>query len=146
MKAPVEMVAAATGSYSSFQVPLHGSVAQLNVPVQVESSVAEYQQEESDLPAQIEVAAADSEFRQKSRALESKELQYHPRRSHQNYRGGRGGRVSGRGGYLNGQSQFYGQPSNYNSGNYNYRGSGGRGGNSNYHATIGYAGHVQAES
>ncbi|KAL2546805.1 glycine-rich protein [Forsythia ovata] len=176
MKAPVEMAAAA-GSYSSFQVPVHGSVVELNVPVQVESSAAEYPQEEeelsnshgdeiygdedhqeSDLQAQTEAAILDTDFEQKSRDLESKEQQYPPRRSQQNYRGGRGGgdrrgypngrggRGSGRGGYQNGLSQFYDQPSNYYSRNYNYRGRGGRSGNYNYHAPTSYAGHVQAES
>ncbi|KAL2519423.1 glycine-rich protein [Abeliophyllum distichum] len=50
MKAPVEMAAAAAaaGSYSSFQVPVHGSVVELNVPVQVESSAADYPQEVND--------------------------------------------------------------------------------------------------
>ena len=41
MKAPVEVAAAAAaGNYVSFQVPLHSSV----VPVQVEGSIAQYQQ------------------------------------------------------------------------------------------------------
>ena len=44
MKAPVE-VAAAAGSYGSFQVPAHGSV----MPVQVEGSVVQYQQKVRDV-------------------------------------------------------------------------------------------------
>ncbi|KAI7994344.1 hypothetical protein LOK49_LG11G01258 [Camellia lanceoleosa] len=42
MKATVEMAAAAAGNYASFQVPVHGSM----VPVQVEGSDEEYQQDE----------------------------------------------------------------------------------------------------
>ncbi|CAK9161410.1 unnamed protein product, partial [Ilex paraguariensis] len=42
MKAPVDVAAAASGNYGSFQVPVHGS---LNVPVQVEASVEQYLQE-----------------------------------------------------------------------------------------------------
>ncbi|WJZ81002.1 hypothetical protein VitviT2T_000865 [Vitis vinifera] len=45
MKAPVEVAAAAAaGNYVSFQVPLHSSV----VPVQVEGSIAQYQQKDED--------------------------------------------------------------------------------------------------
>ncbi|KAA8533027.1 hypothetical protein F0562_032856 [Nyssa sinensis] len=44
MKAPVEVVAAAAaGNYASFQVPVHGSIMPVNVPVQVEGSGEEYQ-------------------------------------------------------------------------------------------------------
>ncbi|CAL5431114.1 unnamed protein product [Camellia sinensis] len=42
MKATVEMAAAAAGNYASFQVPVHGSM----VPVQVEGSDEQYQQDE----------------------------------------------------------------------------------------------------
>ncbi|KAL2519455.1 Uncharacterized protein Adt_15702 [Abeliophyllum distichum] len=101
-------------------VPVHGSVVELNVPVQVESSAADYPQEEeelsnphgdeiygdedhqeSNLQAQTEAAVPDAEFEQKSRDLESKEQQYLPRTSHQSYRGGRGG--GDRRGYPNGR-------------------------------------------
>ncbi|KAK9276037.1 hypothetical protein L1049_005568 [Liquidambar formosana] len=47
MKAPVE-VAAAAGNYASFQVPVHGSMVPVTVPVQVEGSVGQYQQEDDD--------------------------------------------------------------------------------------------------
>lgn len=50
MKAPGEMAAAAT--YGSFQVPVHGSVAPVAVPVQVESSSVQYQEKvEVNLPS-----------------------------------------------------------------------------------------------
>ena len=41
MKAPVE-VAAAAGTYTSFQVPVHG--VPISVPVQLEDSIGQYQQ------------------------------------------------------------------------------------------------------
>ncbi|KAH7570171.1 hypothetical protein ACOSP7_018147 [Xanthoceras sorbifolium] len=46
MKAPGEMAAAA--NYGSFQVPVHVSVAPVSVPVQVEGSAVEYQEEDED--------------------------------------------------------------------------------------------------
>ena len=43
MKAPVEVAAAAAaGTYTSFQVPVHG--VPISVPVQVEDSIGQYQQ------------------------------------------------------------------------------------------------------
>ncbi|KAA8529477.1 hypothetical protein F0562_033724 [Nyssa sinensis] len=48
MKAPVEVAAAAAGNYASFQVPVHGSVVPVNVPVQVEGSSLEYQEKDED--------------------------------------------------------------------------------------------------
>lgn len=45
IKAPVE-VAAAAGNFTSFQVPVHGSmIPPVSVPVPVEGSAVEYQQE-----------------------------------------------------------------------------------------------------
>ncbi|KAL2559290.1 glycine-rich protein [Forsythia ovata] len=188
MKGPVE-VAAAAGNYTSFQVPVHGSV----VPVQVEGSAAAYEQEAEESPSahgnevyddqpdhveehnpaggsevensaelqpQLEPATLDTEGEQISRDLESKDQQYAPRRSYQNYRGGRGGngggrrgypngrggRGSGRGGYQNGRSQFYEQPSNYYPRNNHFRGRGGRGFNGSFGYHAGQAAHVEAES
>lgn len=46
MKAPGEMAAAA--NYGSFQVPVHGSVAPVAVPVQVEGSAVQYQEKDED--------------------------------------------------------------------------------------------------
>uniref|UniRef100_A0A5B6Z9Z4 Glycine-rich protein n=1 Tax=Davidia involucrata TaxID=16924 RepID=A0A5B6Z9Z4_DAVIN len=49
MKAPVEVAAAAAaGNYASFQVPVHGSVVPVDVPVEVEGSDVEYQQKDED--------------------------------------------------------------------------------------------------
>ncbi|CAA2969173.1 Hypothetical predicted protein [Olea europaea subsp. europaea] len=189
MKGPVE-VAAAAGNYTSFQVPVHGSV----VPVQVEGLAAAYEQEEVESPSvqahgnevyddqsdhveehhlgveseagdtaeikpEMEPLNPDTE-EQISWGIESKD-QHVPRRSYQNYRGGRrgnggghrggypngrGGRGSGRGGYQNGRSQFHDQPGNYYHRNNHFRGRGGRGfsGNFGYHA--GEAAHVKADS
>ncbi|PIN17027.1 hypothetical protein CDL12_10332 [Handroanthus impetiginosus] len=50
IKAPVE-VAAAAGSYTNFQVPVHGSVVPpVSMTVQVEDSATEHQQEEEQSP------------------------------------------------------------------------------------------------
>ncbi|KAK6160037.1 hypothetical protein DH2020_003418 [Rehmannia glutinosa] len=50
IKAPFE-VAAAVGNYTSFQVPVHGSVIpQVGLSVPVEGSAAEYEQEEEESP------------------------------------------------------------------------------------------------
>ncbi|XP_027097595.1 uncharacterized protein LOC113751183 [Coffea eugenioides] len=125
MKAPVE-VAAAAGSYGSFQVPAHGSV----MPVQVEGSVVQYQQKEeetanaeedesydnqlspaeefhqgetenySELPVQNEPTTHQAQNLQE---YEPKEQNYAPRRSYPNYRGGRTVGASGRRGYANGR-------------------------------------------
>ncbi|KAK4841702.1 hypothetical protein QYF36_009157 [Acer negundo] len=46
MKAPGEMAAAA--NYGSFQLPVHGSVAPVQVPVQVEGSAVQYQEKDED--------------------------------------------------------------------------------------------------
>lgn len=43
MRAPVE-VATAAGGYGSFQVPVHSSMLPVDVPVQVEGSVVQYEQ------------------------------------------------------------------------------------------------------
>lgn len=43
MKAPVE-VAAAAGTYGSFQVPVHGPVVSVDAPVQVQGSTVQYEQ------------------------------------------------------------------------------------------------------
>lgn len=44
MKAPVE-VAAAAGTYGSFQVPVHGPVVSVDAPVQVQGSTIQYEQQ-----------------------------------------------------------------------------------------------------
>ncbi|KAJ0094327.1 hypothetical protein Patl1_16308 [Pistacia atlantica] len=46
MKAPVEMAAAA--NYGSFQMPVHGSVVPVSVPVQVEGSAVQYEEKDED--------------------------------------------------------------------------------------------------
>ncbi|KAL5553977.1 hypothetical protein UlMin_041378 [Ulmus minor] len=47
MKGAVEVAAAAAaGNYAPFQVPVHGSISTIPVPVQVEDSVSQYQQDE----------------------------------------------------------------------------------------------------
>lgn len=117
--------------------------------------------ENSAVQPQMEPVTPNTEVEQNFRDHESKDQQYFPRRSYQNYRGGRGGngggrrggypngrggRGSGRGGYQNGRSQFYDQPGNYYPRNNHFRGRGGRvfSGNFGYHA--GQAAHVQTES
>ncbi|KAL3501319.1 hypothetical protein ACH5RR_035768 [Cinchona calisaya] len=131
MKAPVE-VAAAAGSYGSFQVPVQ-SMVPVDMPVQVEASVVQYEQEEgetanaeesetydnqsshveefhqgeienfSELPGQNEPAIHQAEVGQTLHELDSNELHHVPRRAYQNYRGGRGAGASGRRGYPNGR-------------------------------------------
>ncbi|OMO55089.1 hypothetical protein COLO4_36201 [Corchorus olitorius] len=58
MKAPVD-VAAAAGTYTSFQVPGHG--VPISVPVQVEGSVGQYQQQEEDASNYQEPEAGDNQ-------------------------------------------------------------------------------------
>ncbi|XP_057494230.1 uncharacterized protein LOC130779580 [Actinidia eriantha] len=48
MKATVEMAAAAVGNYAAFQVPVHGSMVPVSVPVLVEGSDEQYQQKDED--------------------------------------------------------------------------------------------------
>ncbi|CAI9775313.1 unnamed protein product [Fraxinus pennsylvanica] len=115
----------------------------------------------AEIQPQMEPVNPDTEAEQISRGVESKDQQFVPRRSYQNYRGGRGGngvgrrggypngrggRGSGRGGYQNGRSQFHDQPGNYYARNNHFRGRGGRGfsGNFGYHA--GEAENVKADS
>ncbi|XP_022867948.1 uncharacterized protein LOC111387611 [Olea europaea var. sylvestris] len=189
MKGPIE-VAAAAGNYTSLQVPVHGSVVPVQgegstavYEQEVESPNAQAhgnevyddqsehvderhlgggsEVENSAVQPQMEPVTPNTEVEQNFRDHESKDQQYVPRRSYQNYRGGRGGngggrrggypngrggRGSGRGGYQNGRSQFYDQPGNYYPRNNHFRGRGGRGfsGNFGYHA--GQAAHVQTES
>ncbi|XVE92554.1 hypothetical protein REPUB_Repub01dG0107600 [Reevesia pubescens] len=169
MKAPVEVAAAAAGTYTSFQVPVHG--VPISVPVQVEDSVVQYQQKDE---LEIENQAEDITFtveehgklqadvEHNQRDVEPKEQQYVPRRPYQNQRGGRGtgggrrgysngrgGRGSGRGGgaYQNGRSQYYDQPGNYYSRNYYNRGRGSRGGGQAYnnHGSAVQGGHASAD-
>ncbi|OMO51646.1 hypothetical protein CCACVL1_29662 [Corchorus capsularis] len=127
MKAPVE-VAAAAGTYTSFQVPI-------SVPVQVEGSVGQYQQQEEDASNYQEPEAGDNQshvveelqkdeleienhvedttveeeqgklqvdVEHNSRDAETREQQYAHRRPYQNQRGGRGS-GGGRRGYSNGR-------------------------------------------
>ncbi|XP_039019522.1 uncharacterized protein LOC120151035 isoform X2 [Hibiscus syriacus] len=160
IKDPVEVAAAAAGTYTSFQVPVHSVL--IPVPVQVEDSTEQYQPKEDDSSNYQDAETGDNqynsteEFQQDNLEkenhaeditvqqehgklqednLESKEQQYVPRRPYQNQRGGRGGRGSGRGAvsYQNGQNQYYDQPGNYYSRNqYNNRGRGSRGGGHAY--------------
>lgn len=44
MKAPVEVAAAAAGTYTSFQVPVQVQGMPISVPVHVEDSIGLYQQ------------------------------------------------------------------------------------------------------
>lgn len=128
MKAPVE-VAAAAGSYGSFQVPVHGSIMPVDLPGQVEDSVVQYPQKEeetanpedgsydnqsgpadefhqgetenySELPVQNEPAIHQAQNMQE---YDPKEQNYAPRRSYPNYRGGRTVGASGRRGNANGR-------------------------------------------
>ncbi|XP_022734363.1 uncharacterized protein LOC111287931 [Durio zibethinus] len=59
MKAPVE-VAAAAGTYTSFQVPVHA--APISMPVQVEDSSGQYQQKEEDTSNYQEPETGDNKF------------------------------------------------------------------------------------
>ncbi|GFZ00120.1 glycine-rich protein [Actinidia rufa] len=144
MKATVEMAAAAAGNYTSFQVPLNGSVVAESVPVQVDgqfqqkdedatyfqgngtydnqsSPVEEPQQGEfeSEVPTESEPDNPLTEEKN-HRDEESKEQHYVSRRNYQNQRGGRGG--GGRRGYPNGrgarESSRGGGP--YQNGRYQY--------------------------
>ena len=49
MKATVEMAAAAVGNYAAFQVPVHGSMVPVSVPVLVEGSDEQYQKKVRNL-------------------------------------------------------------------------------------------------
>ncbi|KAL6577834.1 hypothetical protein OROMI_010162 [Orobanche minor] len=119
IKAPVE-VAAAGGNYTSFQVPMQGSmVPPVNMTVPLEGSAMVYQQEEeqshdsraenyvddsghvvepnqgdvenaSEIPARKEHDARNAETDQNSGDVDLRE-QPPSRKSYQNYRGGRGG-------------------------------------------------------
>ncbi|KAL6566494.1 hypothetical protein OROGR_002109 [Orobanche gracilis] len=119
IKAPVE-VAAAGVNYTSFQVPVQGSMAPLvNMTVPPEGSAVVYQQEEeqsldsraenyvddsghvvepnqgdtenaSEIQTQKEQGTRNAEIDQNSRDVDLKE-QFPSRKSYQNYRGGRGG-------------------------------------------------------
>ncbi|XWS68884.1 hypothetical protein CRYUN_Cryun04dG0132000 [Craigia yunnanensis] len=60
IKAPVEVAAAAAGTYTSFQVPVHG--VPISVSVQVEDSVGQYQQKEEDTSNYQEVETGDNQF------------------------------------------------------------------------------------
>ncbi|XP_022725832.1 uncharacterized protein LOC111282136 isoform X2 [Durio zibethinus] len=60
MKAPVEVAAAAAGTYTSFQVPVHG--VPISVPVQVEDCVRHYQQKEEDSSNYEEAETVDNQF------------------------------------------------------------------------------------
>ncbi|XP_057949189.1 uncharacterized protein LOC131144508 [Malania oleifera] len=127
MKAAVEVAAAAAGNYASFQVPVHGSMEPVDVPVQVEGSVEQYQQKDedaansdesgentsspveefqkdevelethTDASVQPEQDKPELEVEQNQRDVESKEQQYIPRRNYQNQRGGRGSGGGGSG-------------------------------------------------
>ncbi|XVE75175.1 hypothetical protein DITRI_Ditri12bG0074600 [Diplodiscus trichospermus] len=60
MKAPVEVAAAAAGTYTSFQVPVHS--VPISAPVQVEDSVGQYQQKEEDSSNYQEAESGDNQF------------------------------------------------------------------------------------
>ncbi|XVF84819.1 hypothetical protein PTKIN_Ptkin17bG0070000 [Pterospermum kingtungense] len=60
MKAPVEVAAAGGGTYTSFQVPVHGMP--ISVPVQVEDSIGQYQQKEEDASNYQEHETVDNQF------------------------------------------------------------------------------------
>ncbi|XP_057508355.1 uncharacterized protein LOC130791230 isoform X2 [Actinidia eriantha] len=144
MKATVEMAAAAAGNYTSFQVPVNGSVVAESVPVQVDGLNGQYQQKdedatyfqgngtydnqsspveepqqgefESEVPTESEPDNPLTEEKN-HRDEESKEQHYVSRRNYQNQRGGRGRR-----GYPNGrgarESSRGGGP--YQNGRYQY--------------------------
>ncbi|KAL3511181.1 hypothetical protein ACH5RR_030582 [Cinchona calisaya] len=120
MKGPVE-VAAAAGSYGSFQVPVNveGCVVQYQQKAE-ETAYAEenetyqsspveafHQGDESEnfseLPEQYEPVMLQRETGQNLRDFDSGEQHYVPQRAYHNYRGGRGVGASGRRGYLNGR-------------------------------------------
>ncbi|XVE84924.1 hypothetical protein DITRI_Ditri17bG0050800 [Diplodiscus trichospermus] len=133
MKAPVEVAAAAAaGTYTSFQVPVHG--VPISLPIPVEDSIGLYQQKEEETFNYQEPETADNQYsaaeeHQKDevemendaediaaqqegklqedvdynrRDVEPKEQQYVPRRPYNNQRGSR---VTGGGrrGYSNGR-------------------------------------------
>nr|GMD95880.1 ATP-dependent RNA helicase A-like protein [Ipomoea batatas] len=102
----------------------------------------------SALPTETEAVQAELEGVQGDHLKDVKEQQNIPRRSYQNYRGGRGGvgrrgYSNGRGGggrsrgaggaYQNGRSHYSDQPSNYIPRNSHFRGRGGRGGHYSNH-------------
>ncbi|XWS22509.1 hypothetical protein CRYUN_Cryun29cG0042100 [Craigia yunnanensis] len=131
MKASVE-VAAAAGTYTSFQVPVHS--VPISVPVHVEDSIGQYRQKEEDTSNYQEPETGDNQFSaaeelqkdelemenhaedivvqqegklqadvdHNKRDIESKEHQYVPRRPYQNQRGSRG-TGGGRRGFSNGR-------------------------------------------
>ncbi|KAK6133697.1 hypothetical protein DH2020_032607 [Rehmannia glutinosa] len=131
IKAPVE-VAAAAGNYTSYQVPVHGSmISPVSMTAPVEGSVEEYQQEEEQSPnshdtevyvdetshveehnqgeTEVENASevpAQTELDHAEVDQNSRDVdskeQHATRKSYQNYRGGRGG-GGGRRGYSNGR-------------------------------------------
>ncbi|WRX15264.1 hypothetical protein QQP08_007751, partial [Theobroma cacao] len=123
MKAPVEVAAVAAGTYTTFQVPVHG--VPISVPVQAEEADAErkdvlflgkavYLAEEHEglrngdmasfqiSQVQDEQGTLQVDVEHNQRDVEPKEQQYVPRRPYQNQRGGRG-TGGGRRGYSNGR-------------------------------------------
>ncbi|KAK6241973.1 hypothetical protein QUC31_014360 [Theobroma cacao] len=60
MKAPVEVAAVAAGTYTTFQVPVHG--VPISVPVQAEGSVVQYQQKEEDTSNYQEAETGDNQY------------------------------------------------------------------------------------
>nr|GMC88112.1 ATP-dependent RNA helicase A-like protein [Ipomoea batatas] len=98
--APVGLQAA-TMNYGAYQAPVHESVPPVDVPVQVQVHVedigVQYQQKgevgEEDLsalPTETEAVQAELEGVQGDHLKDVKEQENIPRRSYQNYRGGRG--------------------------------------------------------
>ncbi|KAE8692344.1 thioredoxin H7-like [Hibiscus syriacus] len=76
MKAPVE-VAAAAGTYTTFQVPLQS--VPISVPVEVEDSIEQYQQKEADTSNYQETETSGSQFSPAEELQKDEpELENHP--------------------------------------------------------------------
>ncbi|XP_051144584.1 uncharacterized protein LOC127260730 [Andrographis paniculata] len=158
IKAPVE-VAAAAGNFTSFHVPMHGSVIPaINEGASVEGSAEGYQNEEAQSPSshsnevyddesgQIEelhqgckeienpseiqaLETPDTQADQNTRDMDLKEQHTHWK-PYQNYRGGRGG---GRRGYSNGRGGRGGRGGYQNGRNQYYDQPGGYHPRNNYY-------------
>ncbi|KAE8701484.1 thioredoxin H7-like [Hibiscus syriacus] len=86
MKAPVE-VAAAAGTYTTFQVPLQS--VPTSVPVEVEDSIEQYQQKEADTSNYQETETGDSQFSSAEELQKDEpELENHPEDSALQQEGG----------------------------------------------------------
>ncbi|XP_055810147.1 uncharacterized protein LOC129880228 [Solanum dulcamara] len=184
---PVFRVEQGVAEYEPYPVPVEETVLPVNAVMQVESPVGRYQEKEeehvnsqADISNEIHDSSAKELHQEENSSEERAEQVGHegedvenpkdanvdnqqsvPRRSHQNFRGNRGG--GGRRGYSNGRGgrgrgrsyhdhdEYYDQPGNYYPRNYpNYRGRGGRGsrggGNYSTYASGDQAGNVPAFS